>query len=191
MGWTDPADSDFFQLKEHIGALCLIAVNEYIPSMATSAGTTAAVRTEIVVIDGPGDPDTYPAHYPEALVFGKRIVPQLKNSVGSTVLGRINQGDKQPGKNAPFQLDKAGPGDGDKASAYVKAHGDVESKPIVQDTSATGQGYAPDGEQWASQRGAQPQQEPSLPTPPPYPGSSTYTQPARVGGGQEDDEAPF
>lgn len=193
MGWTDPTDPEFFEIKKYVGSLVLVAVNEYLPVFTTAQGTAPAVRAEVAVVDGPGAGD----RYPDAMFFGKRIVPQLQRSVGSTVLGRIGLGDKKAGQNAPYQLDKAGAGDAEKANAYVQAHGDVESRPVETDTSqAGGGGYAPDNEQWASQRNTPPQQQPSLPTPPSYPTTNTgagetYTQPARVGGGQGDDEPPF
>lgn len=193
MAWTDPSDSEFFQIKSHVGSLCLIAVNEFIPSMTTAMGTGAAVRAEVAVIDGPGAG----ARYPDALFFGKRIVPQLKSSVGSTVLGRIVTGQAKAGQSAPYQLDKAAPGDADKANAYVSAYGDVESQPA--DTSmASSQGYAPDQEQWRVQQSQQAQRQapqaqqqapaPQLPPPPSYP--ATFTQPAAVGAPQGD-EPPF
>lgn len=189
MGWTDPSDSEFFEIKKHVGALCLVAVNEYVPSMTTAMGTSPAVRAEVAVIDGPGAG----ARYPDALFFGKKIVPQLKGSIGSTILGRIGQGQARPGQSAPYILEKAGPGDADKANAYVAQHGDVESKPTTPDVSMAGpQGYAPDnGVQWRGQPQAQPPAQ-GLPQPPPYPqgNGGTYTQPARVGGPSEG-EPPF
>lgn len=194
MGWTDPSDSEFFQIKSHVGSLCLIAVNEYLPSMTTAMGTSPAVRAEVAVIDGPGAG----ARYPDALFFGKKIVPQLKSSVGATVLGRIVHGQAKAGQSAPYQLDKAAPGDAEKANSYVAAYGDVESKPA--DTSHAGpDGYAPDQEQWRVQQSQQAQRQapqpqvqaqpaPQLPPPPTYP--ATFTQPATVGGPQGD-EPPF
>lgn len=188
MGWTDPSDSEFFQIKTHVGSLCLIAVNEYVPSMTTAMGTGPAVRAEVAVVDGPGAGE----RYPDALFFGKKIVPQLKSSVGSTVLGRIVLGQAKAGQSAPYQLDKANGSDANKASAYVQTYGDVEAKPV--DTSMAGpNGYAPDNEQWKvqqsqQQRATPPPPAPQLPPPPAYP--ATFTQPANVGAPQGD-EPPF
>lgn len=186
--WSDPNDAAFFEIKKYAptedrpGALCLIAVNEYIPSFTTAQGTAPAVRAEVAVIDGPRAGD----RYPDAMFFGKRIVPQLRNSVGSVVLGRIGYGEKKAGQNAPYQLDKATAEDAQKATAYVQANGPVESKPIVQTVNQ------PDtsGENWKV-AGAQAQsqgQSQGLPTPPPYP--ATYTQPANAGA-RGGDEPPF
>lgn len=186
MGWTDPTDPEFFEIAKHLGSLCLIAVNEYVPSITTSAGTSAAVRAEVAVIDGPNAG----ARFPDAMFFGKKIVPQLKASLGSTILGRIGHGEKQAGKNAPYIVEKATAADAAKATEYVKAHGDVNSHPVQTDTSmASSKGYAPDPAPREASTG------PSLPEPPPYPGTtasaSTYTQPAGVGGRAQDDEPPF
>jgi len=186
MPWSDPTDPEFFEIAKHLGSLCLIAVNEYIPTMTTSAGTGSAVRAEVAVIDGP----MAGKRYPDAMFFGKKIVPQLKASHGSTILGRIGQGEKQAGKNAPFIVEKATTDDAAKATAYVQAHGDVNSQPVTTDTSmASAKGYAPDP---ATPREAT--SSPSLPEPPPYPGTvtgGTYTnQPARVTVPQDDDP-PF
>jgi hypothetical protein len=183
MGWTDPSDAEFFEIKKYIGSLVLVAVNEYIPSFTTAQGTAPAVRAEVAVVDGPGAGD----RYPDAMFFGRRIVPQLQRSVGTTILGRIGQGEKKAGQNAPFQLEKAGPGDADKANAYVKTNGDVESHPITQTAYAAPADTS--GENWKV-AGAQAQQAQGLPTPPSYP--STYTQPANVGAGSSGtDEPPF
>jgi hypothetical protein len=173
--WSDPTDPEFFEIAKHVGSLCLIAVNEHIPTMTTSIGTGSAVRAEVAVVDGPNAGN----RYPDALFFGKKIVPQLKASVGSTILGRIGQGEKQPGKNAPYIVEKARPGDADKANAYVKAHGDVESKPIAQTAY-----QAPSDENWKVAGAAQPGSQQNLPTPPSYP--ATYTSV-----GAQSDEAPF
>lgn len=193
MGWEDPSESDFFEIKQFVGCLALIAVNEYLPNFVTSMGASPAVRAEVAIIDGP----QAGKRFVDALFFGKKIVPQLRNSVGSTVLGRVVKGEAKAGQSAPYQLQKATAEDGQAANAYVKAHGDVDSKPV--DTSmASPQGYAPDNEQWRVQQAQQQQapqqasQHPQLiqhqgyPPPPPMP--STYTAPAAVGA---DDQPPF
>lgn len=197
MGWSDPSESEFFEIKQHVGSLCLIAVNEYVPSMTTTMGTSPAVRAEVAIVDGPGAGK----RYPDALFFGKKIVPQLKASIGSTILGRIVTGQARPGQSAPYQLEKATGEDAAKANAWVAANGDVESTPV--DTSmASPQGYAPDPSvQWRVQgqqavpaqqnlpnAGYPQQSQGQMPPPPNYP--ATYTQPAGVGGPQGD-EPPF
>lgn len=183
MGWEDPSESDFFQIKNHNGALVLVAVNEYLPDFKTSMGPGQAIRAEIAVVDGPGAG----MRFSDALLFNKKIVPQLRNSIGSTILARIGTGQAKAGQSAPYELHKAGHGDAELANAYVKANGDVEAK--VGDVSQAGGGYAPDNEAWRVQQSQQasrpPAAAPSLPTPPPMP--ATYASvPAST-----DDEPPF
>lgn len=186
MDWNNPDEGEYFEIKKHVGALAIIAVNEYLPNFVTSMGPGQAVRAEVVVIDGPGEG----ARYPDALFFGKKIVPQMKAQVGSVVLGRIGQGQARPGQSPPYVLQKATQEDGKTANDWVNTNGPVESKPV--DTSAGASGsYAPDdGVQWASQRQqpnhgsghaqAQQRQYPDSAPPPSRP--QVHAQP---------DEAPF
>lgn len=194
MGWEDPSESDFFQIKDHVGALALIAVNEYLPAMQTTMGTSPAIRAEIAIVDGPGAGK----RFPDALVFNKKLIPQLRNSIGSTVLGRIGQGKANPGQSAPYILEKSAPGDAEKANAYVAQYGDVESKPADRSMANPQGTYAADQPQWKVQQAQQQQyqqqpqqqfqQQPQgqgYPTPPPMP--QTYVQPQHAG----NDEPPF
>lgn len=123
MTWDDPAESDFFTIKDHVGSLCLIAVNGFTEKFPTAMGERDTVKAEIVVIDGPGEG----SRYGEALIFGAKIVPQLKGKIGSTVLGRINKGLAKAGQSAPYILDKASKEDAALANRWVKSHGDVEA----------------------------------------------------------------
>lgn len=178
MAWEDPSESDFFQIKDHVGALVLVAVNEYLPSFPTSMGPSQAIRAEIAVVDGPG----VGKRYPDAMLFNKKIVPQLRSSIGTTILARISTGDAKPGQSAPYILAKAGLGDADKANAYVKQYGDVESAPADRSMANPQGTYAADEPQWRVQQARQ--QAASAPAPgyppaPPMP--PTYAS----------DEAPF
>lgn len=120
----DDADtSDFFTIKDHVGDLVIIAVNEFKPKFPTINGDRDTIVAEVAVVEGK-DADT---RYSEALLFGSKLVPQLRNKIGSTVLGRIQLGDKQPGKNAPYILEKASDSDKNKASKWVNTHGIVAS----------------------------------------------------------------
>lgn len=177
MGWTDPGESDFFKIKNHVGALALIAVSEYVPNMTTTMGPTQAIRAEVAIVDGAGAPN----RWSDVLLFNKKLVPQLKNQVGSTILARIVEGPAKPGQSAPYELAKAMRDDAELANKYVQEFGDVEAKVGDQSASTSGS-YAPDnGVQWASQRQQNqppPQSQPqglyarsggSYPTPPAHP----------------------
>lgn len=126
--WDDPAESDFFTIKDYVGSLCLIAVNGFTEKFATAMGERDTVRAEIAVVDGPGAG----ARYGEALIFGAKIVPQLKGKIGSVVLGRIGRGLAKAGQSAPYILEKATVKDAELANAWVKKNGPVEAnvKPV-------------------------------------------------------------
>lgn len=119
--WNDPDTSDFFTIKDHVGDLVIIAVNKFTPNFPTINGERDTIHAEVVIVEGK-DQDT---RYSEALLFGSKLVPQLRNKMGAVVLGRIALGDKMPGKNAPYILTK--PTDDDKAMAskWTAANGDV------------------------------------------------------------------
>lgn len=183
MAWEDPSESDYFKIKEHVGALVLIAVNGFEPNISTAMGVGQAIRGEVAIVDGP---DTG-KRYPDALIFNKKLIPQLRNSIGSTILGRIAQGQANPGQSAPFILEKAGHGDAEKATAFVTKFGDVESHPADRSQANPQGAYAPDQPQWkvqqaqqqqAPQQQYQPQQQyaPQGGYPPPPPMPQTYAQ---------------
>lgn len=119
--WNDPDTSDFFTIKEHVGDLVILAVNKFTPNYQTVNGERDTIHAELVIVEGNGQ-DT---RYSEALLFGSKLVPQLRNKLGQVVLGRIALGDKMPGKNAPYILTK--PTDEDKALAtkWTARNGDV------------------------------------------------------------------
>lgn len=180
--WDQPAESDFFKIAEHLGDLVLIAVNGYEQNFPTSMGPGQAIRAEIAVVEG----NNAGARYADALLFNKKIVPQLKASLGSVILARIAQGTARPGQSAPYELAPFSKEDAQKANAWVKANGTVEAHVAADPRSATGNSYAPDEASWAAARAntaqpAYPAGNSRLPDPPARP--KTY---AAV-----DDEPPF
>jgi len=79
----DDADtSDFFTIKEHVGDLVIIAVNKFTPSFPTINGERDTIHAEVAIVEGKGV-DT---RYGEALLFGSKLVPQLRNKIGSTIV---------------------------------------------------------------------------------------------------------
>lgn len=124
--WDDPDTSDFFSIKEHVGDLVILAINGFTPDFPTINGNRDTIKAEVAIVEGNGQ-DT---RYAEALLFGSKLVPQLRNKLGSVVLGRIALGDKQPGKNAPYILTK--PTDQDKAMAsdWTKRNGAVKPSKV-------------------------------------------------------------
>lgn len=144
--WDKPADSEFFVIKDNVGALCIFAVNEFLPQFRTKMGTSDTIKAEIVVLDGPNAGK----RYGEGLLFGRALVPQLKGKVGGKpVLGRLtqNQADAKPGQSAPYRI--ADPTDDDKAKAseWVKANGPIVSVPTTS-AAPQQQSTAGAGENW-------------------------------------------
>lgn len=146
--WDKPAESDFFKIADHLGDLVIIAVNGYEPNFPTSMGPGPAIRAEIAVVEG----NKAGARYKDALLFNKKLVPQLRSSLGSVVLARIAQGVARPGQSAPYQLADFSPEDARKANEWVKANGDVVAHVEADPRSATGNAYAPDDASWAAAR---------------------------------------
>lgn len=108
-----------FSNKDHLGDLLLITPTEYVKEMQTTAGVTDAVRANIVVIDE-SDPENGSEEYDDALLFGRQLVGGLRPKIGKgIVLGRLGQGAKQPGKNAPWVLEEYGDEEAAKARAYL------------------------------------------------------------------------
>lgn len=141
MGFAEPDSPDQFKVADHVGSLALIAVNGHQPEFTTAYGTRAIIRCEIAIIDGP----TAGQRYGDAMLFQSKLVPQLRGSIGQTVLGRFAKGKPQPGQNAPLILDKPTHDDVAIAEKWVQDNGDVESHPI----DMTAPPLAPvDGEQW-------------------------------------------
>lgn len=129
--WDDPAEPDFFVIKDHVGSLVIIAVNEFFEKMSTSMGERDTIKAEIAVVDGPGKDK----RFPDGLLFGAKIVPQLRAKLGGApVLGTIGRGTAKAGQSAPYILIPASDEDKAKASNWVKAHGSVtHTSPTTKD----------------------------------------------------------
>lgn len=131
--WDDADTSDFFTIKDNVGALVIIAVNKFTPNFETTNGPRDTIHAELVVVDN----EKEGVRYAEALLFGSKLVPQLKGKMGATVLGRIELGQKSPGKNAPYILAKATDEDKKVATAWTKNNGDVVAQKHVSGNTLT------------------------------------------------------
>ena len=166
MPFESPDTSDQFQVKDHVGSLALIAVNDFSPQFRTSFGTKDIVRCEVVLIEGPTAGD----RYPDAMLFNSKMVPQLRGKVGATVLGRFALGEAKAGQNAPLILLEPTTADVEIANAWVKANGDVDCRPVDQlpppPPQNGGENWQVNQQQQGNYQGQQGQQQPP---PPPYP----------------------
>lgn len=113
---TPSAAGDGITWADHNGALLVIDVLGQEFGIETVHGTSDPVRANIYVIDGPGAG----AVYEDAYIFPKMLIGQTKRHVGTKLLGRLGQGAKQPGKNAPWQLEAStDPREAQVAEAFI------------------------------------------------------------------------
>lgn len=132
--WDTPDTSDFFTIKDHVGDLVIIAVNEFTPDFVTAMGVRDTIKAEIAIVDG-NEADT---RYAEALLFGSRVVPQLRGKIGAVVLGRIARGTAKPGQSAPYLIEKPTQHDKELATKWVKVNGEVNAKaPAITGNTTT------------------------------------------------------
>lgn len=111
----DP-DAPRWREENHLGAVCVFQPLELLPDFETEYGKKLALRCNVLVTTGPGAG----ARYDDALIFGTVVVGQLQEKIGRTVLARLAQGEKRPGKRPPWKLD-ADSVTQDEATAAVRA----------------------------------------------------------------------
>lgn len=107
----DP-DAPQFILEDHVGDLLVIQPQSHDPAFKTEYGERPLVVADVHVIDPAG---TIRETFPEAWLFGTVLHSQLRQKMGRTVLGVLEQGQKQPGKKPPWRL--ADPTDAQEAVA--------------------------------------------------------------------------
>lgn len=120
MSFDDPgsASGDPLPLDDLNGSLLLFKVHEETEEINTVHGPSTAIRADIAALDGELKGHTYD----DRLIFPKVLKSQLRKSIGGMVLGRLGQGEKQPGKNPPWTLTAASDDEkqvGHKYLAYI------------------------------------------------------------------------
>lgn len=109
---AEPGGGDKLPLADLLGSLLLFTVGQITEGMDTEYGKASPVGASVAVLDG----DKKGEVFDDALIFPRVLISQLKHAVGGgMVLGRLEQGEKKPGKNPPWRL--ADPTDDDKATA--------------------------------------------------------------------------
>ena len=122
---AEPTGGDRLPLADVLGDLLLITVHEVVHDIETEYGKSNAVRVDVAVLDGELKATTYA----DTLIFPRVLQGQLSAKVGGMVLGRLEQGEKKPGKNPPWRL--ADPTDDDKETARkYRAHTAKVSDPF-------------------------------------------------------------
>ena len=109
---AEPGSGDKLPLADLLGNLLLFTVDKTVDEIETQYGPASAVACKVAVLDGAGKGDTYN----DTLIFPRVLQGQLRHAVGGgKVLGRLTQGEKQPGKSAPWKL--SDPDEDDKTTA--------------------------------------------------------------------------
>lgn len=104
-GWGAPQTTQGFKTGEYAGALVLVTVVAYEPSIPTTYGDKDAVTCHITVCYHPTDSSQNGQGYANARIFNMSIVGSLRGAVGQTVGGRITLGRGQGG-NTKYTLDE-------------------------------------------------------------------------------------
>jgi hypothetical protein len=87
--------------EEHLGHLLVVQVQDVKRGVETEYGARDCIVADVHVIDPAG---SVAMTYEEAWLFGTVLFSQLGKKKGRTVLGVFEQGEKRPGKKAPWRL---------------------------------------------------------------------------------------
>ena len=87
-----------------MGHLLIFRVVGLETGILTVHGVKDAIRADVVDVDT-GET------WPDALIFPRVLISQLRPKVGGKVLGRLGQGNAKPGQKAPWLLSEATPDD--------------------------------------------------------------------------------
>lgn len=117
MGWNaPPPPGEGITWDDHKGRLLLVYPTEWVTAHPTVHGESDACRADIVVLDAPDGP----LEVADTLVFPKILRQQMKKAIGDVLLGRLTQGVKKPGQNAPWILGEFEAGDERVADEWVR-----------------------------------------------------------------------
>jgi hypothetical protein len=100
---------------EHKGNLIIVEPLEVVTGIKTVHGDSDAVRANVYVLTGPDTAE----EFNDTLIFPKLLQSQTRGQIGKKVVGRLGQGMKKPGQNAPWLIEEASGDDIEKAKAYL------------------------------------------------------------------------
>lgn len=118
------------------GKLLVVEPLEFEQGVKTQNGVTDAVRGNIFAINAKGE---VLESFEDTLIFPKALVSATRRKIDSLVVGVLTQGEKSPGKNAPWLLSP--PNDKHMAAAARW----LASESAVDDTEDGEVSDAPDG----------------------------------------------
>lgn len=119
---SDYPQGDFFQPKDHLGALLLVKVHSVEDVQTNSYGVRPAARCDIRILDGPGVGSTFP----DTLLFNVALVRVCRASLSSTgpgrgtILARLMIGDSKSGRT-PLIFQDASQADMQIADAFLQS----------------------------------------------------------------------
>lgn len=104
-----PGEGDRFDNEEHLGAALLIEVLEAVTGFKTENGDADVIRANVHVLTKTDGKKALaePIAMKDTLIWGQVVFSSLKGKVGKYVVGVMGQGEKKPGKNAPWQIKPA------------------------------------------------------------------------------------
>lgn len=101
--WGQPARSEFFKPRDHIGELVAFQVIRYLEGYRTNLtkpGEEGAAEANVTMLTGPFAGEKW-----DGAIFNQTVLrAALKDAVGGWVLARIGQGTAKPGQSAAFLL---------------------------------------------------------------------------------------
>jgi len=126
---AEPTGGDRLPLSDVLGSLLLFTVHEVVHDIDTEYGKSNAVRADVAALDGTHKGDTWA----DTLIFPRVLQSQLSGATGGMVLGRLEQGEKKPGKNPPWRLADPTDSDRDIGRKYLAHVATQAPKPPVAD----------------------------------------------------------
>lgn len=123
--FAQPASSTGLDLNANEGALLMFKPTGTKEGITTSYGTSDAVETNVVILDGPNQGEVLN----DVLIFPKVLQGQLKKYVGTgqLVLGRLGKGQAKPGQSAPWTLSDSTGEDQQAAQGWINQNGSNDS----------------------------------------------------------------
>jgi hypothetical protein len=117
----DPAEGgDNWKVATALGELLVIRPLSVEKDIETEYGKTDAIRADVIVVNEkkPAKSETHEG----VLIFQGMLQAALRDKVGKgLVVGRLVQGEKKPGKSAPYLLEKADDDEKDTCREALRA----------------------------------------------------------------------
>lgn len=101
--------------EDLLGKILVVEPLEIEKDINTEHGVTDAIRANVWALIGPNNTE----EFEDTLIFPKVLFNQLRRKLDSIVVGRLTQGEKKKGKNAPWVLAAPTEGDMAKANAFL------------------------------------------------------------------------